>query len=74
MCQHGHIFILNNNLKSSIHMNNEHGLNIHSLTNIFQYLDSADLYTVGGMNDFYKNIIIDLLMVEHAVNFIRLYV
>lgn len=32
-----------------------HGLNVHCFAHIFQYIDSADLYTVGGMNEFYHH-------------------
>lgn len=33
------------------------GLNVHCLAHIFQYLDSADLYTLGEMAKAYKHII-----------------
>lgn len=49
-----------------------HGLNIYCLAQIFQYLDSADLYTVGGMNDFYKEIINDLIIPKHEVDFYKI--
>lgn len=46
-----------------------HGLNVHCLAWIFQYLDIMDLYTVGGMNDFYREIINDLVISKHEVRF-----
>lgn len=46
-----------------------HGLNVHCLAHIFQYLDSPDLYRVGGMNEFYNGIINDLVIPKHKVNF-----
>lgn len=46
-----------------------HGLNVQCLTHIFQYLYSADLYIVDGMNQLYQQIINDLVIQEHKVNF-----
>lgn len=46
-----------------------HGLNVQCLAHIFQYLNSADLYIVGGMNEFYQQIINDLVIRKHKVNF-----
>lgn len=46
-----------------------YGLNIHCLAEIFQYLDSVDLHTLGGMNNFYKKIINDLVIPKHEINF-----
>lgn len=50
-----------------------HGLNIKCLAQIFQYLDSIDLYTVSGMNNFYKKIINDLVIPNHVVDFYELF-
>lgn len=50
-----------------------HGLNKHCLAEIFQYLNSVDLYTVGGMNEFYTKIINDLIIPDHSVNFYKLF-
>lgn len=50
-----------------------HGLNIHCLAHIFQYLNSVDLYTVGEMNGFYKQIINDLVISKHEFDFDKLY-
>lgn len=50
-----------------------HGLNKHCLAEIFQYLKSVDLYTVGGMNEFYTKIINDLIIPDHSVNFYTLF-
>lgn len=51
-----------------------HGLNVHCLAIIFQYLDnSVDLYTVGGMNDIYKQIINDFVIPKHTIDFYELY-
>lgn len=50
-----------------------HGLDAHTLAHIFQYLDSDDLYTVGGMNNVYKHLINDLVIPMHTVNFDNLY-
>lgn len=49
-----------------------HGLNVHCLAHIFQYLDSADLYTVGVMNEFYEQIINDVVIRKHEVDFNKL--
>lgn len=49
-----------------------HGLNVHCLANVFQYLDIADLYTVGGMNEYYKQIINDQVISKHHVQFSKL--
>lgn len=46
-----------------------HELNVHCLAHIFQYLNSADLYRVGGMNEFYNGIINDLVIPKHKVDF-----
>lgn len=50
-----------------------YGLNIHCLAEIFQYLDSGDLYIVGEMNEFYMQIINDLVIPKHTVNFSKLF-
>lgn len=50
----------------------KHGLNVHCLAHIFQYLDSADLYTIGRINKFYNQIINDLVIPKHEVNFCNL--
>lgn len=50
-----------------------HGLNIQCLANIFQYLDSAELCTVGGMNDFFRQIISDLVIPIHEIDFTNLF-
>lgn len=49
-----------------------HGLNVQCLENIFQNLKSADLFTLGEMNVFYKQIIYDLVMPNHIVDFVNL--
>lgn len=49
-----------------------HALNGHCLAEIFQYLDSGDLYTLGGMNEAYKQIINDFVIPKHEVNFNQL--
>lgn len=46
-----------------------YGLNTHCLTEIFQYLDSIDLNTVGDMNGFYKQIIADFVIPKHKIDF-----
>lgn len=46
-----------------------HGLNANCLERIFQYLNSVDLYRVGEMNLFYNQIIEDLVIPKHTVNF-----
>lgn len=46
-----------------------YGLNVHCLAYIFQYLDTADLYTVGGMDEFFEQIINNLIISKHKVNF-----
>lgn len=50
-----------------------HGLNVHCLAHIFQFLKTKDLYTIGEMNDFYKGIINDLVISEHIVDFGQFY-
>lgn len=49
-----------------------HGLNVHCLVHIFQYIDSADLYTVGEMNEYYKQIIGDFVIPKHEIQFYQL--
>lgn len=44
-----------------------HRLNVDCLAEIFQYLDSADLYRVGEMNEFYKQIIDVLVIRKHGI-------
>lgn len=34
------------------HCRLRHGLNVHCLAQIFQHLNTKDLYEVGGMNEF----------------------
>lgn len=46
-----------------------HRLNAHCLTEIFQYLDSTDLYAVGDMNEFYKQLIADFVIPTHTIDF-----
>lgn len=49
------------------------GLNRDCLIHIFQYLNTPDLYTIGGMNEFFKQIIIDDNIIQkHRVNFRQL--
>lgn len=48
------------------------GLNVHCLAHIFQYLKTRDLFTLGGMNEFYKQIINDFIISNHDVNFFDL--
>lgn len=50
-----------------------YGLNVHCLAEIFQYLNSDDLYTVGEMNEFYRQIINDLVISKHEVDFNKLF-
>lgn len=45
-----------------------HGLNVHCLALIFQYLGIQDLYEVGEMNEFYKEIIKDLVIGKYYIN------
>lgn len=44
-------------------------LNVLSLAHIFQYLDTRDLHTLGGMNEHYKRIIHNFVISNHNVNF-----
>lgn len=46
-----------------------HGLNIYCLSYIFKYVNTGDLYTLGGMNEFYKQIIDDSVILGHTVDF-----
>lgn len=46
-----------------------HGLNAYCMAHIFKYLDSDDLYILGGMNQVYGQIIIDLVIPTHEVHF-----
>lgn len=48
------------------------GLNVHCLAEIFQYLDSVDLYTLGEMNDFYRQIVHKIVIPTHEINFFDL--
>lgn len=50
-----------------------YGLNTKCLAHIFRYLDSVDLYIVSGMNDFYKQIINELVIPNHSVKFFQLF-
>lgn len=43
-------------------------LNVHCLALIFQYLNTRDLLTLGGMNEFYKQIINDFVISNHNIN------
>lgn len=43
------------------------GLNVNCLVEIFQYLDTDELFTLGTMNSFYKGIINDYIMRGHLV-------
>lgn len=49
------------------------GLNVHCLAHIFQYLHTPDLFVLGGMNDYYKEIINNLVISKHQANFVRLF-
>lgn len=46
-----------------------HQLNIHCLSHIFRYLPNSDLYTVAGMNDYYKQIINEAIIPKRLFNF-----
>lgn len=46
-----------------------YGLNVLCLANIFKYLNTMDLIVLGGMNDFYKQIIHENVISKHIVNF-----
>lgn len=48
------------------------GLNIHFLVLIFKNLNIQDLYTLGGMNEFYKQIINDSVIINYNVNFMQI--
>lgn len=50
-----------------------HGLNVFCLAHIFQYLNSSDLYKMGKMNGFYNQIINELVIPKHEINFNNLY-
>lgn len=56
-----------------MHCRLRHGLNASCLAHIFQYLNSADLFMVGGMNEVYKQLINDLVIPKHTVNFDNLF-
>lgn len=45
-----------------------HGLNIHCLVHILQHLGTGDLYILGGMNEFFEQIINDFVILKHNVN------
>lgn len=58
------------------HCRLRHGLNVQCLVHIFQYLDSADLYKLSKnseTNDFYKQIINELVIPKHVINFDRFF-
>lgn len=46
-----------------------HGLNIQCLAHIFQYLSCLDIYKIGEMNKFYKEIINDSVISKCEINF-----
>lgn len=46
-----------------------HGLNPNCLTEIFQYLDSADLIRLSNMNDYYKSIILEYVIAKKFIVF-----
>lgn len=46
-----------------------HGLNVDCLAHIFQYENSSDLYRTCEMNGFYRQIINELVIPKHEVNF-----
>lgn len=50
-----------------------HGLNVQCLVHIFQYLNSSDLFTVGEMNEFYRQLINDLVIPLHEIDFTNLF-
>lgn len=43
----------------------QNGLNVNCLVEIFKYLDTDELITLGTMNSFYKNIINDYIIRNH---------
>lgn len=46
-----------------------HGLNAHCLAHIFQYLGVTDLYTLGNINEYYSQIIDDLVIPHNRIDF-----
>lgn len=46
-----------------------HGLNVHCLVEIFQHLNSVDLYKLGAMNEFYRQIIHEYVISKHNIDF-----
>lgn len=42
-------------------------LNVNCFADTFQYLDSDDLFTLGTMNIFYKEVINDYIIRNHLV-------
>lgn len=44
-------------------------LNAHCLAHIFQYLGTMDLYTIGDMNEYYSQIINDLVIPYNRIDF-----
>lgn len=45
-----------------------YGLNIDCLARIFQYLNSRDLWILGGMNEHFKELINDLVIPTYKLN------
>lgn len=62
--------ITNGDLDANCRLRNK--LNVHCLAEIFQYLDSVDLYTLGEMNDFYRQIVHEIVIPTHEINFFDL--
>lgn len=46
-----------------------YGLNVHCLVQIFKHLNSVDLYKLGSMNEFYRQIIHENVISEHTIDF-----
>lgn len=49
-----------------------HGLNPHCLAHIFQYVDTKDLWTLGGMNEHFKEVINDWLLQNYKIQIIEI--
>lgn len=48
-----------------------HGLDPHCLAHIFQYLDTNDLWTLGGMNEYFKEVINNCLLQNYEIQVIE---
>lgn len=46
-----------------------HGLNVHCLVQIFQHLNCVDLYKIGSMNAFYRQIVHEYVISKHKIDF-----